>query len=90
MIRGPYFYPRIKKYIIEEIISVAKKSKYSYYKRKKEKRVRMRHYKQIIIDLSVDDDTDDKKIRELEEKIKKYVKNTVDGKDIQVVSAKVD
>ena len=50
----------------------------------------MRHYKQIIIDLSVDDNTDDKKIRELEEEIKKYVKNTVDGKDIQVVSTKVN
>lgn len=50
----------------------------------------MRHYKQIIIDLSVDDNTDDKKMRELEEEIKDYVENTVDGKDVQVISAKIN
>ena len=50
----------------------------------------MRHYKQIIIDLSVDDNTDDKKMRELEEEMKKYIKTAVDGKDIQVISAKVN
>lgn len=49
----------------------------------------MRHYRQIIIDLSVEDDTPEQVITELKDEIKAYVEGTVVPAVAQVVEVKV-
>ena len=50
----------------------------------------MKHYRQIIIDLAVEDDTPEEKIEKLKNQVTAYVKETVDPKVVQMVEVKVN
>lgn len=50
----------------------------------------MTHYRQIILDLAVEDDTSDEKLKELAEKIKEYMENEVDCAIVKEVGIRVN
>lgn len=50
----------------------------------------MWHYKQIIIDLSVEDDTNPKVIENLRQKIENTAKENTDNRLVQVISVKTN
>lgn len=45
-----------------------------------------KHYRQIIVDLAVDDNTPDKEIEDIRRKTEDYVKSIVDGEKIYCVT----
>jgi hypothetical protein len=48
------------------------------------------HYKQIIIDLSVEDDTNPEVIENLRQKIENTAKENTDNRSVQVISVKTN
>lgn len=50
----------------------------------------MWHYKQIIIDLSVEDDINPKVIENLKQKIENTAKENTDNRSVQVISVKTN
>ncbi len=50
----------------------------------------MWHYKQIIIDLSVEDDINPKVIENLKQKIENAAKENTDNRSVQVISVKTN
>ncbi len=50
----------------------------------------MWHYKQIIIDLSVEDDTNPEVIENLRQKIENTAKENTDNRSVQVISVKTN
>ncbi len=50
----------------------------------------MKHYRQIIIDLAVEDETPEQEIEELKDQVKAYVAGTVNPVKAEVVAVKVN
>ena len=50
----------------------------------------MKHYRQIIIDLAIEDDTPEPEVEKLKDKIEVYVQETVNPAKTEVVSVKVN
>ena len=50
----------------------------------------MKHYRQIIIDLAVDDETPEQEIEQFADRVKEYVDGSVDPDKTEVVSVKLN
>lgn len=67
------------------------KKKNLWYTERRQKKARGesnmgKHYRQIIVDLAVDDNTPDKEIEDIRRKTEDYVKSIVDGEKIYCVT----